>query len=297
MSTQRRVKIQARARRGQVFRVEVLEARALLAAASETFNPPSLAALIQRARDGENTAPEGLHIMLQALQTQLDSGPLADLKAGTVNGSDFVTEVQNLETSFEQNVDAQLSPEFPNCDKLLKLSGQRIVADVTSLNQQNSVGLISDTDLPTRAQTAIDSLTGGPLLPLGTPLSAFVDTTKSFEADLNTLVQSLSASASPMLTLADMNTTLQAEAAAYQADLDAALLVTHPKIAAMVDSAVANLENQSNTIAHAGGSTAQSQLTDAINAFDTAILDKTGLFGPSGIVSKALADVNGHDAD
>jgi hypothetical protein len=57
-----------------------------------------------------------------------------------------------LETSFEQNVDKQLSPEFPNVDKLLELKGQRILADISSLNQENSVGLVSDADLTTKAQ-------------------------------------------------------------------------------------------------------------------------------------------------
>ena len=81
--------------------------------------------------------------MLQALETQLTSGPLADLTAGTVDGNGFVTEVQSLEASYAQNVDQQLLPEFPNVDTLLKLQGERIVADETSLNQQYSVGLLS----------------------------------------------------------------------------------------------------------------------------------------------------------
>ncbi|HEV3166138.1 MAG TPA: hypothetical protein VGZ22_19090 [Isosphaeraceae bacterium] len=289
MSNAKRAENRARYRRKPALRVEALEPRALLAAAAETFTGPSLADLIQLAQQGKNTASAGINRMLQALQTQLDSGPLADLNAGTVNGTDFVTEVQNLETSFAQNVDQQLSPEFPNVDKLLKLQGQRIVADVTALNQQSTVGLISSSALATQAQTAINSLTGGPIFSLGTPLSAYVTRTQSFETNLNTLAQSLSSTASPALTVAQVNTTLQAEAEAYRADLHAGLQVTHPNISAMVDSAVTTLENASTTIAQGSGTNAQAQLMAAITAFDNAILDTTGLFGPQGVISKSQA--------
>jgi hypothetical protein len=287
MSHERTTGRRAREQRRQTFRLEVLEDRALLSAAAETFNAPSLTDLIRLARQGENTASQGINRMLQALQSQLTSGPLADLNAATVDGTDFVTEVQNLVTSFEQNVDQQLSPAFPNVDQMLKLQAERIVADVTSLNQQNSVGLISSSDLATQAQTAINSLTGGPIQSLGTPLSAFSDRTTQLETDLNTLAQSLSSSANPSLTLAQVNTTLQSEAAAYQADLDAALKVTHPNIASIVDSAVTTLENASTTIAQGDGTNAQSQLAAAIAAFDTALLDTTGLFGPNGVIQRS----------
>jgi hypothetical protein len=292
MST-RKTADRPRTRRGRAWRVEVLEGRALMAAATETFNAPSLTDLIHLAREGENTAQAGINRMLQALQSQLTSGPLADLKAGTVNGTEFVTEVQSLVTSFEQNVDQQLLPEFPNVDKIIKLQGQSVVAQVTALNQQNSVGLISSSELVTQSQTAINSLTAGPLLPLHTPLSALAGRTKTFETDLNTLVQSLNASASPSLTLAQVNTTLQAEAAAYRASIDAAISVTHPNIAAMVDSAVTTLENQSNSIAQTGGTNAQSQLQAAITTFDNTVLDVTGIFGPAGVFSRSLR----HDSD
>jgi hypothetical protein len=277
--------------------VEVLETRALLAAATETFTPPSLANLIQLAHEGVNTAPAAINTMVQALETQLTNGPLADLKAGTVSGTDFVTEVQSLETSYEQNADAQLLPEFPNVDKIIKLQGQKVVADVTSLNQQNSVGLITSAQLTSQSQTAINSLTSGPLLPLHTPLSAYQSVTKTFESDLNTLVSSLGTTASPMLTLANVNATLQTEAKAYQANIDASLSVTRPSVAAQVDSAVTTLENTSTTIANSGATNAQAQtqLTAAITTFDNAILDVTGLFGPQGPIAKSL---NGdHDSD
>jgi hypothetical protein len=292
MSIKRTDEHRTKTRRARDLRVEALEPRALLTASAETFNPPSLTTLIQQAlaeHHRQNTAPAVIDTMLESLQTQLTSGPLADLIAGTVNSTDFVTEVQNLETSFEANVDLQLSPRFPNVDKLLKLQGQRIVAEVSSLNQQNSVGLITNANLPADAAFAINSLSAGPIFALNTPLSAGVTTTTNFETNLKTLVSALSTGATPSLTLAQVNTTLQAEADAYQAASDSALLVTHPNIAAIVDSAVTTLETASTTIANAGGTNAQSQtqLTAAIQAFDAAILDDTGLFGPNGIIAQS----------
>jgi hypothetical protein len=95
-----------------------------------------------------------------------------------------------------------------------------------------------------------------------------------------------------------VNATLKAEADAYRADLDAALLVTHPNIASTVHTAVTNLENKASSIAQSGGTNARSQLPDAVKAFDTSILDKNGLFGPDGVVSLALARRDhGHDSD
>lgn len=302
MSTQRTVEHRSKRMRDRVFHVEVLEQRALLAAAAETFNPPSLTDLIRRAlaeHHRENTAPAAIDRMVDALQTQLTSGPLADLTAGKVNGTDFVTEVQNLETSFEANVDLQLSPRFPNVDKLLKLQGQRVVANVTSLNQQNSVGLISDAALATDSAAVINTLTGGPIFALNTPVSAFVDRTTDFETKLNTLVAALGPGATPSLTLAQVNTTLQAEADGYQAAMDSGLTVTNPHIAAIVDAAVATLETQSTTIANAGGTNSQSQtqLTAAIQAFDAAILDSTGLFGPNGVIKQSMKHDREHNDD
>jgi hypothetical protein len=52
---------------------------------------------------------------------------------------------------------------------------------------------------------------------------------------------------------------------------------------------VTTLINKSNTIAQADASNAPTQLAAAITAFDTAILDTTGLFGPRGIISRSLS--------
>jgi hypothetical protein len=275
-----------RARR-RAFPIEVLEPRALLAAASETFNGPSLSDLIQAARQGTNTAPAAINRMLTALQSQLTTGPLADLNSGAVDGNGFVAEVQSLEASYEQNLDQQLSPEFPNVDELLKLQGQRIAAEVIGLNQESSVGLISSSELATEAQTAINSLTAGPIFSLGTPISAYVAVTQTFESDLSTLLQSLSSSA---ITPADASATLLAGAGAYQAYLHAGLQVTHPNISNSVDAAVGSLEATGSAIASDSSADAQTALTLAISAFDTAILDQSGLFGPTGVISQATAN-------
>src|ERR1017187_2259853 len=154
MNFQRKKTRSGRADQGRIFRVEALEVRALLATSTATFSGPSLNDLIALARQGEDTAPAAINRMLTALETQLTSGPLADLNAGTVDGNGFVTEVQSLEASYAQNLDQQLLPSFPNVNTLLKLQGERIVADETSLNQQSSVGLFSSSQFATQAQTA-----------------------------------------------------------------------------------------------------------------------------------------------
>jgi len=172
----------------------------------------------------------------------------------------------------------------------LKLAGQAVVANAVSLNQQSSVGLISSSTLATDATTAINSLTQGPIYSLGTPLSGYSSATKSFETDLNTLAQSLSTAATTPLTPAQVSTTVVAEAEAYRALLHAGLQVTHPYVSNMVDSAVNALETTANSVAGETSSTAQTQLNSAISAFDTALLDTTGLFGPQGVISVALAN-------
>ncbi len=277
-----------RATRGRVFRVEALEERALLTVATETFSGPSLTALITEARRGKDTAPQTINTMVKALQTQLDSGPLADLNSGAVDGNGFIQEVQSLESSYEQNTDQQLSPEFPNVDELIKLQGQAVLANLVALNQQESVGLISSSALATDARAQIGALTAGPIKALNTPLSAYASTTQTFVTGLNTLAQSLSTTATPALTPAQVSTTVTAEAEAYRATMHAGLQVTHPNVSSMVDSAVNTLENTALAIASDTSNTdAQTQLTSAISTFDTTLLDTTGLFGRSGPISKA----------
>jgi ubiquinone biosynthesis protein UbiJ len=289
MKHERKTNERRRRKFQRVIGVEALEARTMLTAA-ETFTGPSLTDLISLARQGVDTAPAGINRMLQSLETQLTDGPLADLSSAAVDGDGFVQEVQSLESSYEQNVDQQLSPEFPHVDEILKLAGQAIVAGVISLNQQDTVGLISSSDLITDAQTAIDSVTDGPILSLGTPLSGYSTATQTFEANLNTLVQSLSSSAATPLDPTQVSTTLLTEAEAYQVPIHAGLEVTHPFISSAVDTAVDNLENTASAISQDASTDAQSQLTTAISTFDAAILDTAGLFGPNGVISQALAN-------
>ena len=282
---QRRSRLNSRIRKVAI--VESLEDRALLSTVA--FNPPDLKPLIALAHEGENTAAATINKMISSLQSQLLSGPLADLNASTVDGNGFVAEVQSLAASYEANADTQLSPAFPNVDQLIKLQGQRIVADVISLNQQSTVGLITSAQLATEAEAAINALTGGPLYALETPTSAYVTTTQDFEANLGTLTATLSTGTTPSLTIQQVSTTLTAEAEAYRNDLHSALQVTHPNISSQVDEAVDTLESTVSTIAQSGTADAQAQVTNAINVFDTAIFDTTGLFGPSGAVAQAVA--------
>ena len=289
MSTKRRDHRRRRAAGGDACRFDVLEARTLLSTTTETFTGPSLSDLIALARAGQNTAPAGINRMVQALETQLTSGPLADLSSGAVDGNGFVTEVQSLESSFEQNVDQQLNPEFRNVDQLIKLQGQRIVAGVISLNQQNTVGLLSTANAAIDVPALIKSLTSGPIFALNTPLRAFVTITTDFETQLSTIAQSLSSSASPSLTSLQAAATVSAESNAYLADVYAGLKLPHPNVSNAVAQEVIKLQVAASNLAQGSSSTPQADLESAITAFDTAVLDKSGIFGPSGVVSQATA--------
>jgi hypothetical protein len=273
--------------------VEALEDRQLLATATvtgPTFVSPSLSGLIAEADRGINTGPATINTMIAALQTQLTDGPLTDLDSGVVNSDGFITETQDLVSSYSQSVNQQLLPRFPHIDQILQLQGQRIVADLVSLNQQNDVHIITSTsNLSIAAQGAIAALAAGPILSLSTPISAYVTTTQSFETNLGKLVATLNSSSTPTLTLSQVNTTLQAEAEAYRTDMNAGSLVTHANIAAIVGNAVTTLEDTVNTIAAENSSTALSQLHTAIAQFDTTILDTTGLLGTHGPVNQASA--------
>jgi hypothetical protein len=258
--------------------------------AAETFTSPSLSDLIALAQQGQDTAPAAIDRMLQSLEAQLTAGPLADLSSGAVDGDGFVQEVQSLESSYEQGVDQELAPEFPNVDEMLKLSGQAIVADVISLNQQNAVGLLSSSDLVADAQAAIDSVTNGPIDTLNTPLSGYSTATKTLEANLDTLAQSLSSTSGAPPTPTEVSTTLETEAEAYQADLHAGLEVMHPNVSSSVDAAANDLDSTVSAISQEDSSNAQSQLTGAISTFDAAMLGTTGLFGSSSALARALAN-------
>ena len=269
-----------RRRRRQGLCAEALETRTLLTAA-ETFSGPSLTDLIMMARQGEDTAPAAIDRMLQSLETQLTAGPLADLSSATVDGNGFVQEVQSLESSYEQNVDGQLSPEFPHVDEMLKLAGQAIVADVISLNQQNTVGLISNSALADRREEG--------------------DRFGNRRADLLTqyVARRLLAAArrsrqtcKPLCrawALERRRRWMRPRSArrswprpeAYLSDLHSGLEVTNPKsrTSSMPPSITSKVRPARSPRTTAD---AESQLSSAISTFDTAMLDTNGLFGPGG---------------
>jgi len=291
MSTQRSESKNRRAVRGRVFLLERLEERRLLAAATEAFTGPSLSGLISQAFHGKNTAQAAIKTMLSALQTQLTNGPLAVLNSPTGNGNVFITEAQRLVASYDQNVDQQLLPHFTHIDNMLKLEGQQVVANLVSLNQQSTVGFISN--LPTQAGAAINTLTGGPIHSLDTPVSAYVMATQTFETDLGAVAATLTATTP--LTLPQVSTTIQAEAEAYRASMDAGLQVTHPNISSTVNAAVTTLESSVIAIANASPTpsnpTAESDIHAAIATFDSTILDTTGLFGLNGPVIQVNSEL------
>jgi hypothetical protein len=281
-----------RARRRWSFHVETLEQRALLSASAETFNLPSLEPLIVLAREGHDTAPAAIDEVLTSLASQLTSGPLADLQSGTVDGNGFISEVQSMESSYEQELNGALLPEFPNVDTLLILQGQRIVADETALNQQHAVGLLSSSDFTSQAQAAINSLTDGPLHSLSTPLSGYATGTQTFESNLSAIAAGLTASTA--ITPAQASATMLAETVAYQADIHAAAQVIHPNVSNIVDQAVSGLISTADSIAtDSSASDAATQITSAISTFDAAVLDTTGIFGPSGAIAISLATGRG----
>jgi len=291
MSTQRRESRGRRGARGRIFLLERLEDRRLLATTTEAFTGPSLSGLITQAFEGKNTSQAAIKTMLTALQTQLTSGPLAVLNSPTGNGNVFITEVQSLVASYNQNVDLQLLPHFTHIDNMLKLEGQQVVANLVSLNQQSTVGLISSGDLPTQAGAAINTLTGGPIYSLNTPVSAYVKATQNFEIDLGTVADALSTTAPVPLKLPQVSTTIQAEAEAYRASMDAGLQVTHPDLSSTVNASVTTLESTVIAIANANSSTAEADIHTAIATFDSAILDTTGLFGLNGSVIQVNSEL------
>ncbi len=290
MTTQRRESKGRRGARGRIFLLEPLEDRRLLATAAEAFTGPSLSGLISQAYHGKNTAQATIKTMLSALQSQLTDGPLANLISGAVDGSGFVSEAQSLVASYNQNVDQQLA-HFTHINNMLKLQGQQVVANLVSLNQQSTVGLISAAVLPTPAGAAINTLTRGPIYSLNTPVSAYVTTTQTFETDLGVLANSLSSTAPTTLTLPQVSTTIQAEAEAYRASMDAGLQVTHSNLSSTVNASVTTLESSVIAIANANNSTAQTEIHDAIATFDSAILDTTGLFGLHGPVNQVNSEL------
>ena len=198
----------------------------------------------------------------------------------------MVSEAQSVVAGFNQNVDQQLLPRFPHIDNLLKLQSQQVTASLVSLNQQSFVSLISSSTLGTEAGAAIDTLIYGPIYSLKTPFNAYVTTTQTFETNLATVNDSLSSTSANPLALSDVGATMIAEAEAYRTAMDAGLQVTHSNLSTTVNSEVSILENTVTEIVNAAPTDAESQLSNAIATFDSAILDTTGLFGLNGPVAQ-----------
>lgn len=253
----------------------------MLATTPLAFNAPDLSGLIQQAFHGVNTGPATIHRMLSALETQLRNGPLQDLNSGTLGSTDVSTEVSSLVTSFQNNVDQQLSPRFPNIDSILKQEGAAIGAEFNALDAQSTAGLISNSTLSNLAGAAVGSLTNGPLSPLNTPNSGFVQATTTFEDNLNAVAAALSTTAKTPITLINAQTVIDADAQAYSAAI-AAATVTNPQLNILVDNAVTDLQNIVGGITAGNSKTPQAQLTQAITTFDQAVLGDAGVFGANG---------------
>jgi|GEM_PF-2661546 len=270
---------QRRRARASAVSVEGLESRALLATGA--FVAPDLTPYIRAAFHGSNTGPATIQRMLSSLESQLTSGPLADLQSGVDTPDTFATDVNDLITSYQSNVALQLSPRFPTITNILNAEGTKVSSLVAAYETQLEAGLIDDATFATDVANAIHSLTGGPLRPLNTPNAGFAKATSLFEEQLRALVPTLAPGATPSLTIQEVSTIVDAEALAYR-DAMAASLVTHPRVLQQVDNAVVTLTNSVATIAAGTSSDPAGDLTQAINVFDQALLDTTGLFGPRG---------------
>lgn len=263
--------------------MEGLESRALMA--TGVFTAPDLTPYIHAALyQGVNTAPAVIRVMDKALQQQLTDGPLAGLKDGSVTPADFQTEVSNLVASFRADAATQLSPRFPNVTKIIQDQGTKIESQLAAIGAQQDAGFITDATQITDSTTAINALTGGPLFPLHTPLAGYQKTTQTLLDNLKTISGGLATGANPALTLTQAQTLATADTKAYQNSVDASLFL-RPNVAAKVATAVTTFDTTVNAITEGGTTSTQDQFNTAIAALDAALLDTTGLFGPSGPVA------------
>ncbi len=266
-------------RRALAARVETLESRELLATTATIpigFNGPDVHGLGRTAI---------VDTMQNALQTQVTNGALLALRANTMTPADFSTGVSNVATNFQTNVDAQLLPHFKKVDAQLKGQAQSLILQINALDLQLNDGLIDPGTFTTEATSAVAAITGGPLHPTGTPLSGFAAATAELETQLDLLPPTLADGATPSLTLAQVQAIALADAQAYQTPVNTALF-TQPKINAKVDTAINTFETSVAAISTTAATTPAQQLTAAITALDTALLDTDGLFGPKGPLRK-----------
>lgn len=258
-----------------------------MATGTGTFVAPDLTPYIRAALNGANTGAATIDRMLTSLEDQLTAGPLANLTAGTDTPATFSTEVNNYVVSYQASVSQQLSPRFPNITSILNLNGTKVSSIVNAYVTELNFGLITSAQFNTDAANAIKSLTGGPLEPIGTTNAGYAKATQSFIDQLNALKPAIVPGSTPHITPAQLQTVVDAGAQAYAAAMHASL-VTHPYASAQVDKAVTDLTNAVANIAATNPTDPTVLYTTAVNAFDAALLDTTGFFGPQGAHKRGL---------
>ncbi len=146
---------------------------------------------------------------------------------------------------------------------------------------QLTVGFITQSTFNSQAAAAINSLTQGPLRPQNTPNGGFAKATKTLETQLRALQPTLDTGASPALTLTQLQTVADADAAAYAAAVNASL-VGHNNVSIVVNNSVTAFARNVANIAATSPADASNLYANAITNLDDALLDTTGLFGPKG---------------
>ncbi len=286
----KRLMSQRQVKRSSVLSFESLETKALMATSTAAiatgFTGVDLSGFTFRAAVlHENTSGATISKAENALQSQITSNALVALQAGTLVPADFQTSVNNIVNSYQTNIDQQLLPRFKNIDAILDGQAQTIQQTIAALNTQLTAGLITTATYTTEAAQAVNAITGGPLFPLNTPTSGLATATKALETQLNLLPPTLATGATPSLTLTQVQEVSAADTTAYSVAMNTALF-TRPKLVAKVNTAITTYSASVAAITTTGTTTPAQQLTAAITALDTALLDTDGLFGPKGSVSK-----------
>ena len=267
--------------------IETLETRALLTVASETFVAPSLTTLLTEARKGQNTSVAVISKLEASLQSQLESGPLADLNSGAVTNSGFVQEAQALEASFEQNPTVTKLPRtFTKIDvqALVVNQARLVVASLVAENTQATVGLTETSSLNAAFTKTISNLTSGPIKAIGTSSSTILGTASEITSELKTISSDLT---DGTLTLSQAVQAAGADLEQFRAQIHAAIQVADPGFSGQVDYRINNVEN-----AIQSGTT--SSIPQSIKRFDNGIVGTTGLFGSKGAFSHLPSNVTSH---
>ena len=272
MKHQRR-KNQSR-RRGflRVVGVEGLETRTLLTAA-ETFTGPSLTDLIVLARQGKDTAPAAIERMLHVARrpsSRAGRWPTSVPARSTATASFRRCRASSRVTS--RTWISSFRRSSPTSTSSLKLAGpgDRGRRDFAEPAKHGRVALelgSSHAD----AQTAIDSVTAGPILSLDTPLSGYAAATQDFR------IEPRSPGAEPELVSGPARDSEPRSArrvdgqgrrpigrCTRRARGDRIL-----RCQAIVDAAVDDLESTASAIAQDDSSDAQSELSPARSARST----------------------------